>query len=284
MFGGSCYSLYSFFKKSDEKVNIDFSRITKKQWMISGGIIGLIIIIFGVFAVINNMQKSVMNDVKVEFSGYNYQGRASLSGNYRDKISDIMNKKKDMSASDISVALNKSYGLSNGYKVTLTLSNDYIDQESSNGKVLKGAKSKAVEIAGLKDTVQPSNLNDLLNQTDSVARDDNKSSSWSTYTVICQDSYFIGKDITNSWYNDSSDTAGKFSVLTIYKIDEKSDNKAEPSKYKVYGYSGLTLKDNKVDISGLSDTNKYSDYLSFNSVQEVLDSLKSHYPSISKMN
>ena len=47
--------------------------------MIGGGIIGLIIIIFGVFAVINNMQKSVMNDVKVEFSGYNHQGRARLS-------------------------------------------------------------------------------------------------------------------------------------------------------------------------------------------------------------
>ena len=41
------------------------------------------------------MQKSVMNDVKVEFSGYNHQGRARLSGNFQDKISDIMNKKKD---------------------------------------------------------------------------------------------------------------------------------------------------------------------------------------------
>ena len=357
MLGGSCYSLYSFFKKNGEKINIDFSKITKKQWMIGGGIIGLIIIIFGVFAVINNMQKSVMNDVKVEFSGYNHQGRARLSGNFQDKISDIMNKKKDMSASDISVDLNKSSGLSNGDKVTvrisstlkkspvktetktftvsglkkstsytidsllksvkfngfnhygqveydedifsttdentelsngdkvtLTLSNDYIDQESLNGKVLKGTKSKAVEVSGLKDTVQPSNLNDLLNQTDSVARDDNKSSSWSTYTVTRQDSYFVGKDITNSWYTDSYDTAGKFSVLTIYKIDEKSDSTTEPSKYKVYGYSGLTLKDNKVDISSLSSNNEYSDYQTFNSIQEALDSLKTDYPSISKMN
>ena len=169
-------------------------------------------------------------------------------------------------------------------KVTLTLSNDYIDQESLNGKVLKGTKSKAVEVSGLKDTVQPSNLNDLLNQTDSVARDDNKSSSWSTYTVTRQDSYFVGKDITNSWYTDSYDTAGKFSVLTIYKIDEKSDSTTEPSKYKVYGYSGLTLKDNKVDISSLSSNNEYSDYQTFNSIQEALDSLKTDYPSISKMN
>lgn len=357
MLGGSCYSLYSFFKKSDEKVNIDFSKITKKQWLISSGIIGLIIIIFGVFAVINNMQKSVMNDVKVVFSGYNHQGRASLSGNYRDKISDIMNKKKDMSASDISVSLNKSSGLSNGDKVTvrisstlkkspvktetktftvsglkkstsytidsllksvkfngfnhygnveydkdifsindnstklsngdkitLKLSENYIDQESSKGKVLKGEKTKSVEVSGLKDTAQISNLNDLLNQTDSVARDDNKSNSWSTYTVTRQDSYFVGKSIKNSWFGDSSDTAGEFSVLTIYKIDEKSDNKAEPSKYKVYGYSGLVLKNDKVDISSLSSDNKYSDYQNFNSVQEVLDSLKTDYPSISKIN
>ncbi len=99
-----------------------------------------------------------------------------------------------------------------------------------------------------------------------------------------QDSYFVGKDITNSWYTDSYDTAGKFSVLTIYKIDEKSDSTTEPSKYKVYGYSGLTLKDNKVDISSLSSNNEYSDYQTFNSIQEALDSLKTDYPSISKMN
>ena len=174
--------------------------------------------------------------------------------------------------------------LSNGDKITLKLSENYIDQESAKDKVLKGENTKTVEVSGLKDTAQISNLNDLLDQTDSVARDDNKSNSWSTYTVTRQDSYFVGKSITNSWFGDSSDSAGQFSVLTIYKIDEKSDNKAEPSKYKVYGYSGLTLKNDKVDISSLSSDNKYSDYQSFNSIQEVLDSLKTDYPSISKIN
>lgn len=357
MLVGSCYSLYQFFKHNNEKINIDFSKITKKQWKISGGVIGLIIVIFGIFSVINNMQKSVINDVKIEFSGYNHEGTANLYGDYSKKINDIMSKKKNMSADDISVTLNKDYGLSNGDKVTvrissalkkspiktetktftvsglkksksytidgllksvtfsgfnhygkvdydnnifstrddntklsngdkitLQLSEDYIRSESLKGKVLNGVSKKTVEVAGLKDTAQISNLNDLLNQTDSAARADNQSSSFSTYTVTRQDSYFIGKNIANSWFSGESDDVGQFSVLTIYKIDEKSDDTSEPSKYKVYGYSGLRLQNGKVDISSLSDDNKYSDYQSFNSVQEVLDSLKTNYPSISKMN
>lgn len=356
MLGGSFYSLYNFFRKNNEKMNVDFSKITKKQWIISGGILGLIVVLFGIFAVINNMQKSVMNDVKVEFSGYNHQGNARLSGNYSQKISDIMSKKKNMSASDISISLNKDSGLSNGDKVvvrvssslkkspiktetktvtvsglkkstsytidsllknvkfngfnhygtakydedvfsttddnknlsngdkiTFELSQNYIDQELGKGKVLKGKHTTTVEVSGLKDTVQVSNISDLLNQTDSMARDNNKSDSFSTYTVTRQDSYFLGKNINSSWYSDDSSSEGEFSILTIYKIDEKSDDESEPSKYKVYGYSGLTLTNDKVDISKLNSDNKYSDYQEFNSIQEVLDSLKSDYPSISKI-
>ncbi|MGY3713734.1 zinc-ribbon domain-containing protein [Lactococcus petauri] len=356
MLGGACYTLYLFLKKSDEKINLDLSKVTKKQWMIGGGIAALILAMFGIFAIVNSMQKSVIKDVKVEFSGYDHQGEARLSGNYDEKIADIMSKKTDMSPSDISVNLDKTSGLSNGDKVTVTISSElkkspvksetktftvsglkkstsytvdsllksikyngfnhygtvdydenmfsttddtsklsngdkitlelsdsYIEQEASNGKVLEGSKSKTVEVSGLKDSVQLSNLDELLTQTDSVARDDNKSNSWSTYTVTRQDSYFVGKNITNSWFSDDSDTAGQFSILTIYKVDEKSDNRTEPSKYKVYGYSGLTLKGDKVDVSSLTSDNKYSNYQSFNSVQEVLDSLKTDYPSISKM-
>lgn len=93
MLGGACYTLYLFFKKSDEKININLSKITKKQWMIGGGIAALILAIFVGYAIINSMQKSVIKDVKVEFSGYNHQGEARLAGNYDEKIADIMSKK-----------------------------------------------------------------------------------------------------------------------------------------------------------------------------------------------
>ena len=361
MLGGSCYSLYRIFKNNDENIPFNFSahfsKITKKQKLISGGVIALILIIFGLFTMINNMQKSVMSDVKVEFSGYNHQGKAVLSGNYDKKISDIMNKKRNMSASDISVELNKTselsngdkvtvkisstldkspikpetktftvsglekttsytidsllkstkfigfnhYGkvdydeslfdmddknlnLSNGDEITLNLSQGYIEQESDNGKILKGKTSKTLVVSGLKDSAQISNLNDFLNQTDSVARDDNQSNAFSTYTVTRQDSYFIGENVKISLFDDNVDSTKQFSVVTIYKIDEKSDDKVQPSKYRVYGYSGLTLKNGKIDVSSLKNENQYLDYHDFNSVQEVLDSLKVSYPGISKIN
>ncbi|ETD04264.1 hypothetical protein N568_0108750 [Lactococcus garvieae TRF1] len=124
MLGGACYTLYLFFKKSDEKINIDLSKITKKQWMISGEIAALILAIFVGYTIVNNMQKSVIKDVKVEFSGYNHQGEARLAGNYDEKIADIMSKKTDMGSSDISVVLDKTSGLSNGDEVTVTISSE----------------------------------------------------------------------------------------------------------------------------------------------------------------
>jgi len=85
-------------------------------------------------------------------------------------------------------------------------------------------------------------------------------------------------------FDDNVDSTKQFSVVTIYKIDEKSDDKVQPSKYRVYGYSGLTLKNGKIDVSSLKNENQYLDYHDFNSVQEVLDSLKVSYPGISKIN
>lgn len=355
MLGGVSYTLYHEFKK-DEKISVDLSKITKKQWIIGGGLVAIVLAVFSLLILANGMQKSVMKDVKVEFSGYDHQGEAILSGNYNEEIDKIMAKETNMSDSDISVDLDKTSGLSNGDKVTVTisskmkkspiksetktftvsglkksttytidsliksvkfkgfnhygvieydenmfnvindttelsngdkitleLSEDYINQESTKGKILEGASSKTVEISGLKDTVQISNFNELLDQIDAVARDDNKSDALATYTVTRQESYFVGKNVNSFWLNNDLESAGQFSILTIYKIDEKSDYGSDSSKYRVYGYSGLTLKNGKVDISSLNNNSSYKDYQSFNSVQEVLDSLKTNYPSISKM-
>lgn len=52
------------------------------------------------------------------------------------------------------------------------------------------------------------------------------------------------------------------------------------TSYKIYGYSNLSYNNNQVNISSLNSDDQYSDYNSFDSVQEALDSLKSEYPSI----
>lgn len=357
MFIGSVYSLTQYLKKNNQRINIDFSKITKKQWSIIGGSTVTVIILLGIFFFINQMPKSIIDDVSVGFTGYNHQGTAALSGDYEDKIDDIINKKTDINRSDISIKLDKDSELSNGDKVkvmissdvknspvksqtktvtvsglkkstsytiddvlkdnpiqwigfnhygsakidneifdtedettdlsngdsiTLTLNPDYIEQETTKGKILDGSDLKKVEVTGLEDSPQITNLGSLLSQIDTVARDDNHSTSYTKYTVTRQGIYFIGTDINSSWFSDTEDDSAKFSVVSIYKIDSKTSDTTSTS-YKIYGYSNLSLNNNQVNVSSLNSDDQYSDYNSFDSIQEAFDSLKSEYPSITAL-
>ncbi|MEY8307170.1 zinc ribbon domain-containing protein [Enterococcus faecium] len=357
MFIGSVYSLIQYLKKNNQKINVDFSKITKKQWTIAGGSTATIIVLIGIFFFINQMPKSIIDDVSVDFNGYNHQGTATLSGKYADKIDNIISKKKNISRSDFSVKLDKDSGLSNGDKVkimissniknspvksqtktvtvsglkkstvytiddvlkdspiqwigfnhygsakintdiydtedettdlsngdsiTLTLNQDYIAQEATKGKILDGSDIKKVEVSGLEDSPKITNLDSLLSQIDTVARDDNHSTSYLKYTVTRQESYFIGTNINNSWLGDTNYDSAEFSVISIYKIDSKMDDRTS-TFYKIYSYSNLVLNNNQVSVASLNSKNQYSDYNSFDSVQEAFDSLKSKYPSITTL-
>ncbi|EPI05606.1 hypothetical protein D920_00058 [Enterococcus faecalis 13-SD-W-01] len=357
MFIGSVYSLIQYLKKSNQRINIDFSKITRKQWTIVGGSTAAVIILLGILLFISRMPQSIIDDVSVDFNGYNHQGTATLSGEYGDKIDDIISKKKDISQSDISIKLDKDSGLSNGDKVkvmissditnspvkaqtktvtvsglkksttytiddvikdnpiqwvgfnhyglakidneifytedetndlsngdsiTLTLSPNYIEQETTKGKILDGSDLKKVKVSGLEDSPQITNIDSLLSQIDTVARDDNHSTSYIKHTVTRQESYFIGTNINSSWFSDTDDDTSEFSVVSIYKIDSKTDYTTSTS-YKIYGYFNLSLNNNQVNVSSLNSEDQYSDYGSFDSVQEAFNSLKSKYPSITTL-
>ena len=347
------------FKNSNVDFSFDFSKITKRQWKIVGGVAAIVIVLSSVFLIINNMPKSIIEDVEVSFSGYDHQGTATLKGKYEDKIERIVSKKEGIVPSDISVELDKDKGLSNGDKVKIsvtsdvekspvktqtktitvsglkksttytvgdilkknpvefigfnhygfanledsnlyttedkvtglsngdsikvTLDSEYIDKVASEGKILEGADSQKITVSGLKDTPQIANLENLLSQIDIVARDDNKSNSYSKYTVTREEAYFIGTNINTSWISNENDTAGEFSVVVVYKVDTIRENTNDSTRYKIYGYSGLTLQNNQVNVSSLNSGDKYSDYLSFESKQEALDSLKADYPSITQL-
>ncbi|EME7220625.1 zinc ribbon domain-containing protein, partial [Enterococcus faecium] len=344
-------------KSNNQNINIDFSKITKRHWKIIGGSTAAIIILFSIFLFISQMPKSIIDDVSVNFTGYNHQGTATLSGEYEDKIDSILSKNKDIDRSDISIELDKDSDLSNGDKVkvsissdkknspvksqtktvtvsglkkstsytidnvlkdnpihwngydhygsaeidsdifdtedettelsngdsiTITLNSDYVEQETTKGKILDGSNTKKVEVSGLKGTPQISNLDALLSQIDTVARDDNHSNSFAKYTVTRQENYFIGTNINSSWSSYTNDNSDEFSIVSIYKIDSKTDYTTSTS-YKIYGYSNLSLNNNQVNVSSLKSEDQYSDYNSFDSAQEALDSLKSEYPSITTL-
>ena len=285
--------------------------VNKKRIGIIGAVIAIFIIIGGVFAYINAQPKSILNALKVNFSGYNSQGTVELLGDYQKKEIEIIGAKVGLPSSEVKKAedsnifsffnsttnnstkwqkfakyfedtrinISHSQNLSNGQKVTLKitttlkdnpikeetktytvknlkkattytiesvlkdnpvsftgfnhfgsvkfdddkftvnndnsaptdltnseqiivrLSQDYINQQKSNGKILSGTASKTLTVADLESSPKISNLNDLLTQEDTVVRADNESSTGdfgTTYTVTRMDSYFVGTNIS-SW-------------------------------------------------------------------------------------
>lgn len=62
---------------------------------IIGAVIAIFIIIGGVFAYINAQPKSILNAVKVNFSGYNSQGTVELLGDYQKKKLKLLVQKLD---------------------------------------------------------------------------------------------------------------------------------------------------------------------------------------------
>ncbi|MFC4651780.1 zinc-ribbon domain-containing protein [Lactococcus nasutitermitis] len=375
--------------------------VNKKMIGIIGAIVAVILIVGGIFAYINAQPKSILGSVKVNFSGYNSQGTASISGNYEKKEIEIIGKKVGMSSSEIKslengnlnanlpyltknspsklqkfakyvedtrINLSQSQNLSNGQKVTLkitttlkdnpikqetkkytvkslekattytietalkenpvtftgfnhfgsvkfdddefTVNNDdsdsapadltngervtvqlsenYISGQKDNGKILSGSATKTLTVSGLTNSPKISNLNDLLTQEDTVVRADNESTTGdfgTTYTVTRLDSYFVGTNVSE-WGDTSDDENGEFSVVTIYKVvshfNDDTDTSNDTTGYDTYGYTGLTLTDGKVDVSRLTDDNKYEGGSS-SSEQAAVDQLKSDYSSATKL-
>ncbi|MBK5076254.1 zinc ribbon domain-containing protein [Lactococcus lactis] len=363
----------------------------KKYFIIAGAVIALVIVVIGVFSFVNSRPKNIINEVKVDFSGYNKQGSATLSGNYKYVMESIIAKKVGYSNSDVqavqkgndrvltadytksrqvekyiedtTIGLNKESDLSNGDKLILSiktslkdnpiktskktikvsglkksttytmndiikkypikitgynhfgtldyndkiytfsdssdssnfgdnekqltngdsikvyLSSDYISNLSDKGQIIEGKPETMIKVSGLLDSPKISNQSDLLNQIDTVVRNYNKSDDYAKYEVTRQDSYFIGENIS------ASNSSG-FSIVSIYKIDD--DNtliKEKTTKYYIYGYAGLKLSGDKINIPALNEDDIYGRYENiYNSAQEALDSLKSKYPSLVKIN
>ena len=78
--------------------------VNKKMIGIIGAVIAIFIIIGGVFAYINAQPKSILNAVKVNFSGYNSQGTVELLGDYQKKEIEIIGAKVGLPSSEVKKA------------------------------------------------------------------------------------------------------------------------------------------------------------------------------------
>ena len=233
----------------------------------------------------------VLKAEPVKVTGFNHFGTYSNDNNsdYTISSGNSNSSDNDNSYDSSDSSDNSSSDLTNGDTLTVQLSSSYIEEQKEKGKILSGSDTTTVDVSGLQDTPTISNLNDLLTQEDTVVRAANKSTSGDfgiTYTITRLDSYFVGTDVSEYNYDSSND--GGFSVVTIYKIvshnnsDDNSDN--DQTNYETYGYTGLSLNGGKVDVSKLTDSNKYTGNSNDDSEQNAVDDLKSDYPSATKIN
>ncbi|QDK70184.1 hypothetical protein [Lactococcus protaetiae] len=76
-------------------------------------------------------------------------------------------------------------------------------------------------------------------------------------------------------------------MISIYKIIDDSNFFGQHTKttsYYIYGYKGLELNGDKINVASLTKDDVYDEYSSYDSIQAALDSLKSDYPSLVKLN
>lgn len=169
-----------------------------------------------------------------------------------------------------------SQELSNGDTVSLAVAESYVSEREEEGEVLSGDNHVKITVEKLEGSPQIDNLSELLSQNDTVVRAEKKSNDYTTYTVKRAKSYFIGKNISGLGYEDKEG----FSVVSVYQVVDEGKYSGKTTNYYIYGYSGLELKENKVNISALKDYNKYKDYMNYGSEDEAFDDLKSKYPSL----
>ncbi|QDK70185.1 hypothetical protein [Lactococcus protaetiae] len=152
-----------------------FGGKNKQYIILAGSIVFIIVLIIGVFSFVNSRPKNIITNIDVKYSGYNKLGIAVLSENYKNEMEAIIAKKVGYSSSDVDavkkgnddvltanitkmaqltkylddtvVKLSKDNNLSNGDKITLSVTTSLKDNP------IKSAK-KALTVSGLeKSTV-----------------------------------------------------------------------------------------------------------------------------------
>lgn len=223
---------------------------------------------------VNQLKKStkidwdgLKNDSPISFKGFNHFGKID----YNSDVYSINDESTD--------------GLSNDDKVNLIINDNYISKLASKGIIYSGKTSETVTVSGLEDSPKINNQSELLSQIDSLAKSENKSSDYTTYTVTRQESYFIGKNVKGYYSSDDDDAGDTFSIISIYKIDQKSTYGDPSTTYEIYGYQNLKDISGKVNIQSLTDNDQINNlYYSDSSKEDVLNSLKKDYPSLVKIN
>lgn len=177
--------------------------------------------------------EDLLKEAPVTFTGFNGYGKVEIKEN---------SKGDDVFEFDSN---NRYENLKNGDKLTLKVSQRYLERLKSEGKTVSEKKVE-VTVEGLKELTDVRNLSEFPKKIDDYSKSENKNFAGTTYTLESQGSYL---KVLPSGNNRNSN--GQLSLVTIYKITETYSGK-NTVHYQVYGYNAFLLNDGKLDLDAVS--------------------------------
>ena len=130
--------------------------------------------------------------------------------------------------------------LKNGDKVTLRVSESYVDELKSDGLKLDKEKIE-IKVSGLKNISDIKNLNVLVKENDNVAEYNNESNSYKKYKIERQSDFI--KYITDP----DSSSRGQISLVSVYKVTAVSSGETK-TEYYYYGNIADIKKNGNLDL------------------------------------
>jgi hypothetical protein len=179
-------------------------------------------------------------------------------------------------------------GLSNGDKVTVTLSDEYIDNMLKNGKA-PSEDSIEIEVTGLKEFSGIGKIDTLLDMVaklPSETYEDEPAGEYDSYSVnyaFESGKTYIRLDSASSYsYQDDANAETAISLVTAYKVtktttyvEDTYSNKAgdveTEVEYTYFGYQNVSVYNDSLVLSDLYDVEGYSDNLDMDAVYAELE-------------
>jgi hypothetical protein len=190
----------------------------------------------------------ILKENKVTFKGFNGFGES-------------LTKDLEADEQEIFEGFKNDGSLKNGDKVTLTITENYVQELESDGILLEGEKNTTVEVSGLKEFKDISNLSEVANLADDTAKSDHKEENYEFLDKkikykVARVSTYLGKGNQPLLTTDVDEDAEFYlNVVDIYKVDKTEvdgDKETTETKYELYGYDNVPYVNENIYTDDLS--------------------------------
>lgn len=204
-------------------------------------------------------EKDLLKKYPITFSGINGSGVASYDSNVFELVDSDDDDDED---SETNLAK-----YSNGDKVKFSITSSYESELLSSGEEVESTVIE-VEVTGLKELSEVTNLSDAFSKNETSVKADYKDSDYTTYTIEKQKDYTTSKEYTY----DDDDKQPRVYIVTTFKISTKSKFSDEPTvTYKCVGYRYKLKSDGSLDIDSGKSISWNSSYSKLEDIEEELE-------------